>query len=186
VKREVDDRLRPPSGQSVLNSPARSSRSSQELALAPDHGTSTTPPTEINAIETTIASIQSATPSADLLVPADDPPPSPIVNFESTTLQTASAVEDTHVDLDKLRVAIEEGDTNLFVTLHVALDDLFSAARSQEVHTVCCSAFSALTCSFRITTTSSRSLLQSKPGLSPSKLLWVGRARATTLSMRMN
>jgi len=135
VRRKAVDHCRPPLSLCTLSSPARSPRSSHESSFSPELGTSTTLSTEESTIEIAIGQTQSATPSADphgLKMPAHDP-------FPHAKEQALPDLGEVQSAFDKLRVAMEDGDANLFGPLQVALGNLSSRIdRSLEVRTDLC------------------------------------------------
>jgi len=80
AKGKVKDLLRPPSRQSALTTPARSPRSSQELAATIEHEIPTTSTAIVGASQTAIAPAAIATASEDvpaLQMSAPEPSPQP-------------------------------------------------------------------------------------------------------------
>ena len=118
--------------QSALSSPARLPRGSQEPS-AHDYDTSAAPSTEEDAIATAISLAQSATSSTVPYV-FEVTAHGPRTHVEK---QYTTGLVDTQLASDKLRVAMEGGDTNLFSPLEVVLVDLIKIGGSLEVRLFC-------------------------------------------------
>ena len=136
AKLKTHDLLRPSSRQSTLNSPARPSQVGEEPALVPSIGTYSSTLDEEHVIETAIAPTQHATPNlyahgAEVTVLG--PPPL----AKSTMLQSMAAVEHIPSAFDKLRIAMESGNMNIFAPLQAALSEMIRACRFLEVRTDC-------------------------------------------------
>lgn len=144
MKRKGTISLLPPSDKRVRISPAQSPRSSQELALAPDHGTSATHLTDDDPMEIVTSPTQSAAPSLGPHGP-EVPAYDPSVGAKGTTPQIIPAVEEKSPSFEQLRDAMERGDTNLYDPLLAALFDLNWICRSVEVRAFC------LTCCLLLT-----------------------------------
>jgi len=121
----------PPLRLSAFSSPVRSPQNIQERSFALEISTPSTPSREEYAIAMAITPTQSTTLSADrhgLVVPN-----APLPYTKDTGQQRISGTDGNAAAFNRLRVAMEAGDTSLFAPLQVALVDLIKVGNFLKV-----------------------------------------------------